>query len=164
MLGAGAAAIGRETSEQVVSLLDAHRALLEHSLRDRLLDAPVSASGAALERYLVATMGDARIERLRALYLDAGNRLIADELVADGDPAGVTTSPRKILNRALELQAAALILVHNHPGGSLEPSPDDVSFTLQVAEAGRLLSVTLLDHLIVAGSSCVSLRTRGVFQ
>lgn len=164
VLSASSAAIARETSGQVASLLDAHHALLEHSLRDRLLDAPVTASGAELERYLVATMGDARTERLRVLYLDAGNRLICDELIAEGGPSFIPVSVRRILNRALELHAAALILVHNHPGGSPEPSQADITFTRKIAEAGKHLAITLHDHLIVAGSACVSLRARGVLQ
>lgn len=148
----------------MTGLLDAHRAFLAHSLRDRLLDAPITASGAALNRYLIATMGDIRSERMRALYLDGGNRLIADEVIADGDPAGLRVSTRLVLNRALELHAAAMILAHNHPGGSAEPSREDIAFTQRLADAGRLLSIRLHDHLIVSGSVCISLRVRGVFQ
>lgn len=164
VIGASSKAVADETSDEVVGLLDAHRAFLEHSLRDRLLDAPITASGTALNRYLIATMGDIRSERMRALYLDGGNRLIADEVIADGDPVGLKVSTRSVLNRALELHAAALILVHNHPGGSAEPSREDIVFTQRLAEAGRLLSVRLHDHLIVCGSICTSLRVRGVFQ
>jgi len=164
VVGASSKAIEEEASTEVVGLLDAHRAFLEHSLRDRLLDAPITASGPALERYLVATMGDIRSERMRALYLDGGNRLIADEVIAEGDPSCLAVSTRSILNRALDLHAAALILVHNHPGGSAEPSPEDVAFTRRLAEAGGILAIRLHDHLIVSGSTCTSLRMRGVFQ
>jgi DNA repair protein RadC len=164
VLSTSSTAIINETSADVVGLLDAHRALLEHSLRDRLLDMPITASGAALERYLVATLGDARSERMRALYLDGGNRLIRDELIAEGDPGSIPVSTRKVLNRALELCASAVILVHNHPGGSAEPSSADIAFTRRVADAGKHLAIRLHDHLIIAGNACVSLRERGLLQ
>lgn len=153
--------MARETSGQVVSLLDAHRTLLDYSLRDRLLEAPVQATGEDLKRYLIATLADCRTERLRVLFLDSGNRLLADELIAEGDAARVWVTPRMILNRALDVQAVGLILVHNHPGGRPEPSEEDLAFTRRVAEAGRHLTITLHDHLIVAGDACVSLRARG---
>lgn len=164
VLCASSDAVAGETSHEVASLLDAHHALLEHSLRDRLLDAPVTASGPELEQYLVATMGDARSERMRVLYLDGGNRLISDELIAEGDPGSVVISSRRILNRALELQAAGMIVIHNHPGGSIEPSPEDIVFTTRLADAAKLLAIRLHDHLIVAGSICTSLRARGALK
>jgi len=163
-MSASPSAVAQAASAQVADLLDAHRVLLEHSLRDRLLDGPVVASGAPLQRYLVATMGDSRTERLRVLFLDGGNRLLADELVARGSTGGVPASVRMILNRALELHAAALIVVHNHPGGQADPSPVDIAFTRKLAEAGRYLAIVLHDHLIVAGDVCTSLRARGVLS
>jgi DNA repair protein RadC len=162
VLGADPASVAAITSAAAADLLGAHRELLEHSLRDRLLDAPVTASGKELERYLVATMGDSRTERLRALFLDGGNRLLSDELMAQGKAARVSVSARAIIARALALDAAALLLVHNHPGGRLEPSPDDIAFTRAIVEAGRHAAIMVHDHLIVAGSTCVSLRARGL--
>ncbi|MEI9851559.1 MAG: JAB domain-containing protein [Sphingomonas sp.] len=161
MLSADRRRVENETSRDVANVLEAHRELLEHSLRDRLLDAPLTASGAQLERYLVATMGDRRTERLRTLFLDGGNRLLSDELVAEGSVRSVPAAARAIINRALELEAAALLLVHNHPGGHTEPSPADIAFTRAIAEVGRHLAITVHDHLIVAGSICTSLRARG---
>lgn len=162
-MGASSQKIARETCEAVVSLLDAHRALLAHSLRDRIVDAPVCASGETLRQYLIATLADCPTERLRVLLLDGGNRLIADELIAHGEADGVSVRPRTVLNRALELDAAAIILVHNHPGGSAIPSERDIQFTRRVAEAARHLDITLHDHLIIAGARCISLRARGDF-
>lgn len=164
VIGASSQAIAEETSAEVAGLIDAHCVFLEHSLRDRLLDAPITASGPELDQYLVATMGDIRSEVMRALYLDSGNRLIADEVIAEGDPGSIAVSTRSVLNRALELNAVALILVHNHPGGSAQPSKEDVAFTQKVAEAGKFLAIRLHDHLIVSGSTCISLRALGVIE
>lgn len=144
--------------------MDAHRELLEHSLRSRLFDAPVTATGEALRRYLVATLGDRRTERLRALFLDNGNRLICDEVVAEGSPSGVWLEPSIILRRALELQAVGLIVVHNHPGGQKFASAQDERFTRALDAAARTLGIRLQDHLIVAGDACISLRAEGFIQ
>lgn len=137
---------------------------MEHSLRNRLLDEQITASGDDLRRYLIATMGDRRTERLRALYLDSGNRLISDEVVADGTPSGIWAEPRSILKRALELNAAALIVVHNHPGGQMSASERDRRFTRALADASGPLGIRLQDHLIVAGDRCLSLRAEGLIQ
>ncbi len=153
--------MARETSHDVVSLLDAHRALLAHCLRNRLADTPIIANGEALRQYLVATLADSTVEQLRALFLDAGNHLIVDDLIAKGDPGGVSVRPRAILNRALDVDAVALILVHNHPGGNTVPSRKDIQFTQRLAEAAHHLDIALHDHLIVAGPHCISLRARG---
>lgn len=161
VLGLDKSKLARAAGKDIAELAEAHRALLEHSLRDRLLDVPITINGRALERYLVATLADCTTERLRALYLDRGNRLIIDELVSEGGAGKVATSTRAIVNRALELEASALIFVHNHPGGSLQPSPQDVAFTRKMAEVGRHLGIVVHDHLIVAGSHCTSLRARG---
>jgi DNA repair protein RadC len=161
VLGLDKARLVRAAGEGVAEVIGAHQTLLAHSLRDRLLDAPLSLSGRDLQRYLVATLADSPTERLRALYLDHGNRLISDELVAEGGPGKVALSARRIVNRALELEASALVFVHNHPGGSEKPSPADVAFTRRMAEIGLHLGILVHDHLIVAGNRCTSLRARG---
>ncbi len=153
--------LARASSDAIADLVAAHRDLLAHSLRDRLLDQPITMSGRDLERYLVATMADCPAERLRALYLDRGNRLISDELIAEGGAGTVTVSARAIVNRVLELEASALVFVHNHPGGSVHPSREDIEFTRKMAEVGSHLGILVQDHLIIAGSRCVSLRARG---
>jgi DNA repair protein RadC len=161
VLGLAKRKLARAADERIAELIMAHRALLAHSLRDRLLDTPLTMSGKDLERYLVATMADCPTERLRALYLDSGNRLISDEQIAEGGADRVALSTRAIVNRALELEAVGLLFVHNHPGGSACPSSQDVDFTRKMAEVGRHLGIRVHDHLIVAGSQCTSLRSRG---
>jgi DNA repair protein RadC len=72
--------------------------------------------------------------------------------------------PREVVRRAVELQATALILVHNHPSGDPSPSREDVDVTRRLARAGRLLGIEVLDHVIVAEQGFTSLRERGVFE
>jgi len=70
--------------------------------------------------------------------------------------------PREVIRRAMEVGAAALILVHNHPSGNPEPSRADIQITNRIAEAGRLLNITVHDHIIVGRSGHVSLRSKGL--
>lgn len=102
-----------------------------------------------LRQYLIASMGSLADERLRILFLDSANFLIADEELQHGTLAQLVFYPRTIFRRALELNAASLILVHNHPSGDPKPSKDDVIATRRLDEIGRALDVRLLDHIVV---------------
>ena len=99
---------------------------------------------------------------MRVLYLNAQNRLIRDDHVGDGSLDEAAIHPREVIKRAMDLGAAALILVHNHPSGNPEPSRADIQITNRIAEAGRLLGVTVHDHIIVGRSGHVSLRSKGL--
>lgn len=98
------------------------------------------------------------------LFLDTRNRLLADEAQA----RGTVRRPHPGLSagsgqaRALELQATALILVHNHPSGDPTPSRDDIEMTQEVKHAARALSIVLHDHLIVGNGRWVSFRRQGL--
>ncbi|WP_448662510.1 JAB domain-containing protein [Sphingomonas sp. CJ20] len=155
------AKLERVSDRDFAQLIEAHHALLAHSLRDRLLDGRTAMVGEDLARFLVATLGDCPTERLLALYLDRGNRLIADEQVGEGEPGRLLVSARAIVNRALELEASALVFAHNHPGGGLLPSTQDVAFTRRMIGLFSHIGIHVHDHLIVAGSHCTSLRARG---
>ena len=96
------------------------------------------------------------------LFLDKRNRLIADEAMADGTVDHAPVYPREVMRRALELNASALFLCHNHPGGDPTPSSADIDMTRLVIEAGRSLRVTVHDHVIVGGQATASLRALGL--
>jgi len=133
-----------------------------HSLVSRLPSGPVMSNSAALLDYLRLSMGYSRTEQLRVLFLDAGNRLIKDEIIEKGSASGVTVPSRKILARALEVDATALILVHNHPSGSTAPSLNDIESTRALATSARPLDIVIHDHLIVSSASWTSLKSMGV--
>lgn len=111
----------------------------------------------------VRDLGTARQERLVGLYLDSQNGLIHRETISVGSLNTTRTHPREILLPAVEHLALGFVLAHNHPSGSLEPSPEDVEFTRAVRHAGELMGIEMYDHLIVAGPRWVSLRERGAF-
>ena len=123
---------------------------------------PVLGSWQALLDYLAIDMGDLKHERVRVLYLDTRNRLIDDHLAAEGSIDEAAIHPREVIRRAFDKGASALILVHNHPSGDPEPSRADIQITSRIAEAGRLLGITVHDHVIVGRGTHVSLRAKGL--
>lgn len=105
-----------------------------------------------LRQYLIASMGGLADERLRLLFLDGGQRLIADEELQRGTLAQLALYPRTIFRRALELNAAGIILVHNHPSGDPAPSEADVEVTRRLDQIGRTLDIEIIDHIIVTSA------------
>ena len=123
---------------------------------------PVLASWQALIDYLTTDMAHLVVERVRILYLDTKNRLIEDHHLGDGSIDEAAIHPREVIRRAMDVGAAALILVHNHPSGSPEPSRADIQITQRIAEAGRLLGVTVHDHVIIGREGHTSFRAKGL--
>lgn len=105
-----------------------------------------------IRSYLIASMGSLPDEMLRIFFLDASGRLIADEMLQQGSLRQLALYPRTIFRRALEHNAAGLILVHNHPSGDPAPSADDVETTRRLDQIGRSLDVAIIDHIIVTSS------------
>ncbi|MDX1388698.1 MAG: DNA repair protein RadC [Acidobacteriota bacterium] len=104
----------------------------------------------------------AKKEHLVGLYLDAQNLLVHQETISIGSLNTTRTHPREILYPAVVHLALGFILVHNHPSGCLDPSPEDVEFTHSIKRAGELMGIELYDHVIVARGGYTSLRERGV--
>jgi len=98
----------------------------------------------------VADMRTLPREHLRGIYLNAHYQVIHDEVISIGTVDANIAHPREIFRPAIASGASALILVHNHPSGVLVPSTEDVHMTKQVAEAGRVVGIELVDHVIVA--------------
>lgn len=111
---------------------------------------PRVADAGAVADWLYASMAWLPVEEVRALFLDSGQRLIRAERLATGTVRAATVYPREVARRALELSAAAVILVHNHPSGDPTPSAEDVTMSRRVAAALATLEVTLLDHVVIA--------------
>src|SRR6056297_3455384 len=127
----------------------------------RVMGQPAISSWTALIDYCRASMAHRGTEQFRVFYLDRKNVLIADEEQARGTVDHVPVYPREVVKRALELNASALILVHNHPSGDPTPSPEDISMTDQINTAAAALGITLHDHLIIGKSREISFRAEG---
>lgn len=108
------------------------------------------ASSEEIYEYAKHSMQTKTHEEMRVLYLNVKNKLIKDEVVATGSIHFVHIDIRKIVKRALDLQASSIIVMHNHPSGDVEPSSADIEITTQLLNACELLQIKLLDHLIIS--------------
>lgn len=130
--------------------------------RVQIRETPVLSSWHTLIDYLSIDMAHLTRERVRVLYLDSHNRLIKDEHISEGTIDEASLHPREVIHHALDAGASALILVHNHPSGNPDPSKEDIRMTHRIAEAGRLVGITVHDHVIVGREGHVSLRAKGL--
>lgn len=110
--------------------------------------------------YLMVRYGDEREECFGVLLLDARNRLLREHRLSRGGWCASVVRPREVFRQALLVGAPAIILFHNHPSGDPTPSREDLAITAQLREAGDLLGIRVLDHLIVGAEGFVSLRER----
>jgi DNA repair protein RadC len=101
-------------------------------------------------------------EHFKALLLDTKNRLIKMVTISIGTLNSSIVHPREVFRAALAANASAIIVGHNHPSGDLTPSPEDRNVTLRLAEAGKILGIDLLDHLIIGDGKWISMRERGM--
>jgi DNA repair protein RadC len=111
---------------------------------------------------LVLQMGRLEREELRVVLLNTKNVVLRVETVYQGNVSSSLVRVGELFRDAVRLNAAGLILVHNHPSGDPTPSPDDLQLTAEALAAGRLLDIDLLDHVVVGHDAWVSLRDRGV--
>lgn len=100
-------------------------------------------------------------EHFASLTLNGAHEMIECRVVTVGLLTSSPVHPREVFADAISDRAAAMILAHNHPSGNLEPSPDDLALTRQLAEAGKILGIEVLDHLVVTKTGYTSLRERG---
>lgn len=132
--------------------------------RARVMQRHVVSSWDALLDYCHTTMAHRSTEQFRILFLDTKNVIIADEEQASGTIDHVPVYPREVVKRALQLNAAALILVHNHPSGDPTPSQADIDMTRQIDTAAKALAITVHDHLIIGKSCELSFRAQGLLS
>jgi DNA repair protein RadC len=111
---------------------------------------------------LVLQMGRLEREELRVVLLNTKNAVLRVETVYQGNVSASLVRVGELFRDAVRLNAAGLILVHNHPSGDPTPSPDDLHLTAEALAAGRLLDIDLLDHLVIGHDAWISLRDRGV--
>ncbi|SDK83384.1 DNA replication and repair protein RadC [Methylophilus rhizosphaerae] len=119
-------------------------------------------SPAQVKAYLKLQLSHLPKEVFGIMFLDAQNRLIAYEKLFEGSLMQTSVYPREVVKRALALNAAAVILSHNHPGGAVAPSRADEQLTQTLKESLNLVDVKVLDHIIVAGQDTFSFSEQGL--
>lgn len=136
--------------------------LARRALAERLKERPAFDSPDAVKNYLRLAIGTRSHEVFAVLFLDAQHRLIAMEELFRGTLTQTSVYPREVASRALHLHAAAVVLAHNHPSGCAEPSRADETLTQALKAALALLDVRVLDHVIVARDTALSMAERGL--
>jgi DNA repair protein RadC len=150
------------TTPKVHLQLKILEAVAHRMARAKVMERCVLSSWQALMTYCRTVMAYRDTEQFRILFLDRKNVLIADEAQAKGTVDHVPVYPREVAKRALELNASALILVHNHPSGDPTPSRADIAMTEQIDLACQAIGVALHDHVVIGKGSEASFRSLGL--
>lgn len=148
--------------DSVVVTLKAVDAATLRVIREDVMGRPVLNNWQRLMEYCRAQLGRNKIESFRVLFLNRKNELIADEEQQHGTIDHTPVYPREVVKRALELHAAAIIMVHNHPSGSPKPSRADIEMTNEVREIAEKLGIVLHDHVVVARAGATSFKEAGL--
>ena len=148
--------------ENAATAIKIVQAAAERLAREQVMDRPVLSSWDKLLDYLRIAQGHNMTESFRLLFLDRKNVLIADEGQQSGTVDHTPVYPREVVKRALDLNASALIMVHNHPSGDPAPSRADIEMTRQVRDALRAVGIALHDHLVIGRRGHSSFKAMGL--
>jgi DNA repair protein RadC len=150
--------LGPAKSAEILAVLEIARRVLAQ----RLTEQPVFDSPQRVKDYLALHLAALDHEVFAVLFVDAQHRLIAMETMFRGTLAHTSVHPREVVKRALALNAGAVLLAHNHPSGSAEPSRADELLTQSLRSALQLVDVRVLDHLVVGQGHVISFAERGL--
>jgi len=150
--------------DAVVQELKIIEAAAQMLAQAKVMGKNVVSSWSELMRYCKTVMAHRDTEQFRLLFLDRKNTLIADEAQAKGTIDHVPVYPREVAKRALELNATAVILVHNHPSGDPSPSQEDIDMTNKIVAATAALGITVHDHIVIGKASDTSFRASGLLE
>ncbi len=137
-------------------------AVCERYLEKRLTAGAVVHNSTTLFDYLYQSLKDKKREQFKVLFLDAKNRVLGIQTLFEGTLTASSVYPREVVRAALDHHAAALILVHNHPSGDPRPSPEDSALTRKLIQAGRLMDLTIHEHIIIGGGTYFSYADSGM--
>jgi DNA repair protein RadC len=135
----------------------AHRIQAEPFDQQKVVTSPKSIAG-----MLIPRMRRLRNETFHVVLLNSANHIIRDVIVSEGSLNSVVIHPREVFRCAISENAAAVILAHNHPSGNTEPSKEDIAVTRQLVEAGRIIDIRVLDHLVIGGEDYTSMAERNL--
>jgi DNA repair protein RadC len=151
-----------KVSENTIAALKVVEAAALRLAKARVMGKPALSSWEALIEYCTMEMARGQTEQFRILFLDRKNVLIADEAQSKGTVDHTPVYPREVVKRALELNASALILVHNHPSGDPTPSRGDIVMTREIVAAAKALKIEVHDHLVIGKGKHASFKALGL--
>ncbi len=155
---AGIKGVGRVKAIELKAAFELGKRLLVAAPHER----PMVKSPADAANLLLMEMGPLEQEHLRTVILDSKNHVLKVHTVYIGSLNTAMVRVGELFREAIRLNAAAVIVAHNHPSGDPTPSPEDVRVTHQIVEAGKLLNIDVLDHLVIGQQRWVSLKERGL--
>ena len=156
----GLKGIGKVKAVQILCLSELAKRLSKAEARKRLdFSAPET-----IARYYMEDMRHRNREIMKLLFLNTKSRFLGENDISVGTVNSTLVSPREIFVEALRKNAVSVILLHNHPSGDPTPSKDDVLVTKRVHEAGEIIGIDLLDHIIIGDNCFISLREKGFFD
>ena len=149
--------IGRARAAQVVAAVELGRRTLLRGISER----PRVSNASDTVRLLMPQFGASPVEQFGVLMLDTKNRVLRVRIVSIGSLDQTVVHPREVFREAAAASAAAIVLFHNHPSGDPVPSPDDISLTRRLADAGEIMGIQVLDHVILGDGRYFSMREAG---
>lgn len=145
--------IGRVKAMQLICIAELSRRIAK-SVRGKT---PFFSQPREVALYYMEDLRHRRQEMALVVMLDTRGRLLCDEVISSGTVNGTVIGVREIFISALNRRAVSIILIHNHPSGEPDPSPEDISLTQRVRDAGSVIGIPLLDHIIIGDRRAVSL-------
>lgn len=152
--------VGRARTAQVIAAVELGRRTLVRGGDDR----PRLNTPRALAAHLLPEYGSRPVEQFGIVMLDTRHRVIRTRLIAVGSLDSTVVHPREVFREAAAAAAAAIVLFHNHPSGDPTPSPDDLALTARMIQAGDIMGIDVIDHLILADQRYLSLLESGRMQ
>lgn len=151
--------IGKGKSLELLALLELAKRLGEKRGERSVVTCPEDAADYAAPRLKYENK-----EHMCVMLLNVKNHIIAWEVVSIGSLTASVVHPREVFKPAIIKGAASIILVHNHPSGDPTPSKEDLEVTARMVQVGRVMDISVLDHIIVGGDKFVSLKEKGVIK
>ncbi len=149
--------IGNAKATQIKAAFELGRRLSCVQTKQAVINSPSD-----LADVLIARMGHFKQERFDVVLLDTKNKIIGIKNIFKGSLASTLVHPREVFKFAIKKSSASIILAHNHPSGDLNPSQEDIKLTKRMIEAGEIVGIDVLDHLIIVNNNYNSLKNRGI--
>lgn len=150
--------------ENTAALIVTARGCALRLAKNQFETGPVIKDWKSLIEYCKIDMGQRKNECLRIIFLNARSRLIKDEILQQGTICQTPVYPREIAKRSLELGAASIVMIHNHPACDMRPSKSDIQITKNVQNALAALDISLIDHLIISKTGYFSFKEYGFLK
>ncbi len=150
--------IGEAKAITIVAALELGR---RRKIEDKLIREQITTSKDAVDIFQ-PLLGDKAHEEFWILFLNRANHIIGKNQVSSGGMTGTVVDPKMIFKAALDAKAVSIILCHNHPSGNVKPSQQDIDLTKKILAAGKLLEISVLDHVIVAQGAYYSFADEGM--